>query len=118
MSGTMTVQIANAVSLTATGKQAPQLLEVSPFEGGRNRNSWLVSDTLLSGIGTGVVQIMGTDLPAGGPPPSTTDASWAVLYTLNNASPQRQEIQLPVWVMINVQTAGTGTLTAHLEGIQ
>lgn len=116
--GTMTLPIATAVSLTATGKQAPQLLDVSPFEGGRNRNSWLVSDTLLSGIGSGVVQILGTDLPAGGPTPSQTDSSWAVLYTLNANSPQRQEVQLPVWVMINVQTAGTGTLTAHLEGIQ
>lgn len=113
---TMLLTIANAVSLTATGKQTPQLLEVSPFEGGRNRNAFL--NLLAAPAGGGVVQIMGTDLPAGGPAPATTDASWAVLYTINGSSPLRQEVQLPVWIMINVSTTGTGTFTANLEGIQ
>lgn len=114
--GTMTLNIANALDITATGKQSPILLDVSPFEGGRNRNTWLQLAAAVGG--SGVIQIMGTDLPAGGPTPSETDASWAVLYTLNSASPLRQEIELPVWLMLNVQTAGTGTLTANLEGIQ
>lgn len=114
--GTMTLNIANALDITATGKQSPILCDVSPFEGGRNRNTWLQLAAAVGG--SGVIQILGTDLPAGGPTPSETDASWAVLYTLNSASPLRQEIELPVWLMLNVQTAGTGTLTANLEGIQ
>lgn len=114
--GTMTKVLCSALDITATGKQTPILLEVSPFEGGRNRNTWLQLAAAVGG--SGVIQIMGTDLPAGGPAPATTDSSWAVLYTLNASSPLRQEIQLPTWVMLNVQTAGTGTLTANLEGIQ
>jgi hypothetical protein len=111
------INIANALSITATGQQAGQLLQVSPFEGGRNRNAWL---TLAAAVGgAGVVQIMGSDLPQGNPtPPPTNDPSWQVLYTLNSASPLRQEIQLPVWIAVNVQTAGTGTVTINLEGIK
>lgn len=98
------------------GGTGPILLEVSPFEGGRNRNAWLTMPAAPAG--GGVIQVMGTDLPAGGPTPSNTDPSWAVLYTLNANSPLRQEVQLPVWVALNVSTVGTGTLTAQLEGIK
>lgn len=91
------------------------LLDVSPFEGGRNRNAFLNIPTLPT---TGAVQILGTDLQAGGPPPSLTDPSWAVIATINSSSPAKQEIQLPVWIQLNVSTVGTGTLTAQLEGIQ
>lgn len=93
----------------------PILLDVSPFEGGRNRNAFLNIPTLPT---TGTVQVLGTDLPAGGPTPSPADSSWAVLYTLNASSPPKQEIQLPVWVQLNVSTVGTGSITAQLEGIQ
>jgi hypothetical protein len=91
------------------------LLQVSPFAGGRNRNAFLNLPTLPT---TGAVQILGTDLPAGGPPPALNDPSWAVIATINSSSPAKQEIQLPVWMQLNVSTVGTGTLTATLEGIQ
>lgn len=94
----------------------PQLLDVSPFEGGRNRNAFL--NLAAVPAGGGVIGIYGTDLPAGGPTPSPTDPSWTLLYTLNSSSPLKQEIQLPVWLQANVTTVGTGTTTAQLEGIQ
>jgi hypothetical protein len=34
------------------------------------------------------------------------------------ASPLEQEIVLPVWIRVNVTTAGTGTANIQLEGIQ
>ncbi len=92
------------------------LLDVSPFEGGRNRNAFL--NLQAAPAGGGVIGIYGTDLPAGGPPPALNDPSWALLYTINASSPLKQEIQLPVWIQANVTTLGTGSVTATLEGIQ
>jgi hypothetical protein len=116
MSGTMTLPLCTALSITATGTQAPIQCNPSPFEGGRNRNAWLVLEAVPAG--GGVIEIMGTDLPAGGPTPAQNDPSWAVLYTINASSLLRQEIELPVWIMMNVSTEGTGTFTSWLEGIK
>lgn len=108
--------IANALSLTALSTGTPQLLDVSPFEGGRNRNAFL--NLAAAPAGGGVVEIFGSDLPAGGPTPANNDPSFALLYTINASSPLKQEIQLPVWIQVNVTTVGTGTITMQLEGIQ
>lgn len=94
----------------------PIQLEVSPFEGGRNRNAFL--NLAAAPAGGGVIGVYGSNLAAGGPAPLANDPSFALLYTLNASSPLRQEVQLPVWIQLNVSTVGTGTLTATLEGIQ
>jgi hypothetical protein len=96
-----------------------QLLNVSPFIGGRNHNAILNFDTTLSGIGAGVITISGNYAAAGGPAPGPSDPNWSVIATINeNTAQVPQEIQLPTWLAVNVQTAGTGTFTAHLFGIQ
>jgi hypothetical protein len=96
-----------------------QLLAVSPFIGGRNRNALLNIITALSGIGSGVVNIVGNNAAAGGPAPGPTDPNWYTIASLTSASSNAlQEIQLPTWIAVNVATGGTGTLTAQLEGIQ
>jgi hypothetical protein len=96
-----------------------QLLNVSPFTGGRNHNATLHFDTTLSGIGAGIVTISGNNAAAGGPAPGPSDPNWSVIATVNeNTAQMPVEIQLPTWLAVNVATGGTGTFSAHLEGIQ
>jgi hypothetical protein len=106
---------ASAPTTALGGGSGILLLATSPFEGGMDRNAFLEIETLPT---TGTITLYGTDLAAGGPTPSPTDPSWASIGTITSASVQLQEIQLPVWLMANVTTIGTGTCTATLRGIQ
>lgn len=114
--GTMLKNIANALSITATGAQAAILNNVSPFLGGQGRNAIL--NVQAAPAGGGVIQILGNDTGGDETAPANDDPNWTVRYTINAASPLQQEIQLPLWLQVNVSTVGTGTFTADLQGIQ
>lgn len=110
------INIASALSLTATGPTAGVRLGVTPLLGGRGREGKLFLSNAIGGAG--VVAIQGhpsTDKTA----PASGDAGWATISSLTSASPLLSEIaDLPNWIRLNVTTAGTGTLTATLEGVQ
>ena len=55
---------------------------------------------------------------AGPTAPADNDANWTDIVSLDAASALRQEIELPLWIRVNVTTAGTGTATLSLEGVQ
>lgn len=115
MSKAMTLSLATALAITATGAQTPELLNATPFEGGWGKNAFL---TLQSAIaGGGVVKIQGN--PTAGPSaPASGDANWTDIVALDANSPLRQEIELPLWIRVNITTVGTGTVTIGLEGVQ
>lgn len=110
------INIVTALDITATGASTPVRLSKTPLLGGWGREGLLHLDAPVGG--SGVVAVQGhpsTSKTA----PATGDSGWATIATLNAASPLLQEIaDLPNWIRINVTTAGTGTLTATLEGIQ
>jgi hypothetical protein len=114
-SSKMLLTLANALAITATGAGTPVLLHVTPFEGGQHKNALLILNAAIAG--GGVISIDGN--PNAGPTaPVTADPNWASIVVLNAASPLEQEIELPLWIRVNVTTAGTGTVTLQLEGIQ
>lgn len=115
MSKAMTLSLATALDITATGPQAPILCNTSPFAGGQGKNAFLVARAAIGGAG--VVKVQGN--PTAGPKaPADNDANWADVVSLTSASPLRQEIEVPLWIRVNVTTAGTGTVTLSLEGVQ
>lgn len=91
----------------------PVRLNVSPFIGGRGREAIL--NVSAAPGGTAVVKVQGhpsLDSSA----PSNTDEDWADIVTLTATSPRlRQEIELPSWIRVIVETAGTGTAYFTLE---
>jgi hypothetical protein len=115
MSKAMTLALATALDITATGAQDAILCNTSPFAGGQGKNAFLVSSAAIGG--SGVVKVQGN--PTAGPAaPADDDANWADIVSLTSASPLRQEIEVPLWIRVNVTTAGTGTATLDLEGVQ
>lgn len=115
MSKAMTLALATALDITATGPQAPILCNKSPFAGGQGKNAFLTSKAAIGGAG--VVKVQGN--PTAGPTaPADNDANWTDIVSLDAASALRQEIELPLWIRVNVVTAGTGTATLSLEGVQ
>jgi hypothetical protein len=117
MSKIMRKVLANALSITATGIQAPIKLDDTPFMGGKGRSGYLVLQAAVGGSGSIKVQghngtTNGTDTPAEG------DSGWYDIATLTSASPLSQEIELPLYIRTNVGVVGTGTITAWLDGVQ
>lgn len=110
------LKIASGLSLTATGASTAYRLAQTPLLGGEGREGKLTLDTAVGG--SGVVAVQGhpsTSATA----PASGDAGWTTILTLNSSSSLFQEIlDLPKWIRLNVTTAGTGTLTATLEGVQ
>jgi len=113
--GTEFIQLATALSITATGQQTPINLTTSPFQGGQNKNAVLFLQNAIAG--GGVVTIQGNPLIQPNAPASG-DANWFTIATLNAASLPQQEILLPPWIAVNVTTAGTGTVSVGLLGVQ
>lgn len=116
----MIFPLASALDITATGPQTAILLNESPFMGGGGKGGGTDGRNAILALagavgGSGVVLIEGHD---GTDTPDEESTDWFTVETLNAASPLRQEILLPRWIRVNVDTAGTGTLTAHLEGVQ
>ena len=115
MSKAMILALAAALDITATGPQAPVLLNTSPFTGGQGKNAFL--NLAAVPAGGGVIKVQGN--PTAGPAaPADADANWTDIVTIDANSPLRQEIELPLWIRTNITTVGTGTLTANLEGVQ
>lgn len=113
---TMTKAIATALDLTTVAAQAGVKLNVSPFLGGQNHNALVISDIKIGG--SGVLKIQGNPGVVGGGVPPANDTGWADILSLTSASPLENEIKLPLWIRTNVTTAGTGTATITLEGVQ
>lgn len=115
MSKAMTLALATALDITSTGAQTPILCNKSPFAGGQGKNAFLALKAAIGG--SGVVKIQGN--PTAGPTaPGSSDANWTDIVSLTSASDLRQEIEVPLWIRVNVTTAGTGTATLDLEGVQ
>jgi len=115
MSKVMLKSLAAALDITATGAQAAVLLSKTPFVGGRGRSAIVDLNAAIGG--SGVVKLQGStnDIHT---TPGTSDPSWTDIVSLTSASPLQQEIELPQWIRVNVTTAGTGTATINLEGVQ
>lgn len=110
------LNIASAASITATGPSAGVRLAKTPLLGGFGREGILLLDAPIGG--SGVIAIQGNPSRSA-TAPASGDAGWATLVTLNSASPLTQELaDLPCWIRYNVTTAGTGTVTISLEGVQ
>jgi hypothetical protein len=112
---TMIFQLANAQSITATGVTATYLMNKTPFCGGASRNAILQLQGAVGG--SGVINLEGNNA-SDYAQPAANDPGWATVVSLTSASPLTQEILLPKWLRVNVATAGTGTITANLEGVQ
>lgn len=95
--------LANAVSITSTGAQTGVLMDATPFLDGRNA---LVNQSGVGGSGSVTVQS------------SPDNTNWTTVATLTSASLPAVEVTLGKYMRINVGTAGTGTLTVQLRGIQ
>ena len=115
MPNTMTLPIATALSITATGKGTPVRCNVSPFQGGQNHNALLINQTPIAG--GGVIAIEGNPLQCS-TAPGDSDAGWYTIATLNATSVDEQEIILPLWIRTNITTLGTGVANIILEGVQ
>lgn len=115
MSKHMILNLASALSITATGIQAPIRCNTTPFQGGQGKSA--VVDLDVVPAGGGVVKIQGH--PAiGATAPAAGDAGWVDIVSLTASSPLTQEIELPSWIRVNVTTVGTGAITINLEGVQ
>lgn len=116
MSKKMLKTLAAALDITVTGAKTPVALIETPFLGGQGRSAIL---RFLGAVGgAGVLKIQGSNA-LGNVAPASGDASWFdIIAAFNAASALEQEIELPRFLRINVGTAGTGTVTALLEGIQ
>lgn len=115
MSKKMTLVVADAVDATATGAAAAVRCNATPFFGGQGHNAFLTLPAAVGG--SGVVKIQGHASPAE-TAPASDDEGWADIVSLDADSPLRQEIEVPAWIRANVTTAGTGTVTVNLEGVQ
>jgi hypothetical protein len=111
----MILPLATAVDLTAVAAGAGVRCNVSPFLGGQGHNALLINNAAIGG--SGVLKIQGND-SASSTAPITADAGWYDIVSLVAATALEQEIVLPNWIRANVTTAGTGTATVILEGIQ
>lgn len=117
MSKIMRKALATALSITGTGIQAPIKLDDTPFMGGKGRSGYLRLDAAVGGSGSIKVQghngtTNGTDTPA------EADTGWFDIVTLTASSPLKQEVEWPLYIRTNIGTAGTGTITAWMEGVQ
>lgn len=111
------LNIASALSMTATGPTAGVRLGKTPLLGGYGREGKLSLSNAVGGAG--VVAVQGHPSTNKTTAPDSADAGWTTIATLNSASPLQSELpDLPNWIRLNVTTAGTGTLTATLEGVQ
>lgn len=111
----MILPLATAVDLTAVAAGAGVRCNVSPFLGGQGHNALLINNAAIGG--SGVLKIQGND-SASATAPAAGDAGWYDIVSLVAATPLEQEITLSNWMRANVTTAGTGTATVILEGIQ
>jgi len=111
----MLLPLATAVDLTAVAAGAGVRCNVSPFLGGQGHNALLINNAAIGG--SGVVKIQGHDSSAS-TAPASGDSGWYDIVSLNAAAPLEQEIVLSNWMRANVTTAGTGTASIQLEGIQ
>lgn len=110
------LKIASALDLTGTGPAGPVRLGKTPLLGGHGREGILILESAIGG--SGVVKIQGHPSRSH-TAPADDDAGWVDVLSLNSASSRVQEIaDLPAWVRANVTTAGTGTATINLEGVQ
>ncbi len=112
---TMQLQLATNLAITALAKEPGILLNTTPFKGGQNHNALLRLENAIAG--GGVISIDGSNLVQPNAP-AVGDASWSSIVVLNAASPNQQEILLPVWIRVNITTIGTGTVSITLEGVQ
>lgn len=104
----------NATSASASYANAtPIRLDETPFNGGFGREAILNQSAAIGG--SGVVKIQGhpsLERTA----PGNTDTGWTTILTLNSGTRLRNEIELPVWIRVLVDTAGTGSAFFSLEG--
>lgn len=115
MSKHMLLALMTALDITATGSQDPIRCNTTPLQGGQGKSALLALQAAIGGAG--VVKVQGHPSPLADVPASN-DAGWADIVSLTSTSPLLQEIELPCWIRVNVTTAGTGTATAELEGVQ
>ncbi|NII54395.1 hypothetical protein [Luteibacter sp. SG786] len=111
----MTLPLATALDITATGIGAGIRCNKTPFLGGQGRNALLINNAAVGG--SGVVKIQGNPSNSA-TAPASGDSGWTDIVSLTATSPLEQEIVLPNWIRVNVTTLGTGTVTIMLEGVQ
>jgi hypothetical protein len=111
----MILALVSALDITATGPQAPIRCNVTPFQGGQGKSAILNCKAAIGG--SGVVKVQGNPSPLADTP-ANNDPGWVDIVSLTSASDLRQEIEVPCWIRVNVATAGTGTATLKLEGVQ
>ena len=115
MSKQMILPLASALSITATAIQTPLRCNTTPFQGGQGKSAILSLNAAVGG--SGVVKVQGNPSPSS-TAPASGDAGWVDIVSLSASSDLQQEIELPCWIRTNVTTAGTGTVTIKLEGVQ
>ncbi len=96
-----------AVDMTATGELAALELGETPFQVGGN--ALLYFPAAIGGAG--VITLEGS--------PDGTD--WATIRTLNAAQTAARWVELtdlPAYIRMDVTTAGTGSFTPSLHGVQ
>lgn len=104
----------NATSASASYANAvPVRLRRTPFRGGFGREAILNQSAAIGGSGVVLIQGHKSQEPTA---PSNTDSGWTTILTLNSGTRLRHEIDLPDWIRVIVDTAGTGSAYFSLEG--
>lgn len=96
-----------AVDMTATGALAALELGDTPFFTGANAKLFLPDPI----GGAGVIQLQGS-------PDGTTWTTFRSLIATDTASQWVELTDLPAYIRMNVTTAGTGSFTPTLHGVQ
>lgn len=96
-----------AVDMTSTGALAGLELGETPFQLGGNAKLYFPASI----GGAGVITLEG----------SPDDTTWTSIRTLNAAQTAARWVELtdlPAYIRMNVTTAGTGSFTPTLHGVQ
>jgi hypothetical protein len=92
-------------------------LNTTPLQGGFGREAILRCPVLPL---TSEIKVQGAGRTDSGDPPAEESDAWTDIVTLSSSSPHEQEIELPLYLRMNVTTADADgpDVTVYLEGIQ